>query len=79
MCVGSLVVACRTFNCSVWICFLDLGSDPGPLNWECGVLATGPPGKSLRGVLLISFSGCLQYVQIQQVSLVDRVSQDLTD
>ena len=24
----------------------DQGSDPGPLHWERGVLATGPPGKS---------------------------------
>ena len=24
------------------------GSNPGPLHWEDGVLATGPPGKSLK-------------------------------
>ena len=36
--VESLVVACG-------IQFPDKGSNPGPLNWECGVLATGPPGK----------------------------------
>ena len=24
----------------------DQGSNPGPLHWERGVLATGPPGKS---------------------------------
>ena len=63
----------------MWIYFLDQGSDLGPLNWECAILATGPPGKSLSGVLLISFSDCFQYVQIQQVSLGDRVSQDLTN
>ena len=27
--------------------FPDQGSNPGPLHWECGVLPTGPPGKSL--------------------------------
>ena len=27
--------------------FLNQGSDPGRLHWECGVLTTGPPGKSL--------------------------------
>ena len=28
------------------ILFPDQGSNPGPLHWEHGVLATGPPGKS---------------------------------
>ena len=36
-----LVVAYR-----LW--FPDQRSNPGPLHWECGVLATGPPGKSLK-------------------------------
>ena len=26
--------------------FPDQGLNPGPLHWECGVLATGPPGKT---------------------------------
>ena len=26
--------------------FPDQGSNLGPLHWECGILATGPPGKS---------------------------------
>ena len=26
--------------------FLDQGLNPGPLHWEHGILATGPPGKS---------------------------------
>ena len=29
------------------ILFPDQGSNSGPLHWEYGVLATGPPGKSL--------------------------------
>ena len=28
--------------------FSDQGSNLGPLHWECGVLLTGPPGKSLE-------------------------------
>ena len=35
----SLVVACR-------IQFPDQGSNPGPLHWDRGVLATRPPGMS---------------------------------
>ena len=35
--------------------FPDQGSNSGPLNWECGVLAPGPPGKSpsffLNGII----------------------------
>ena len=34
-----LVVAC-----GIW--FPDKGLNPGPLNWECGVLTTGLPVKS---------------------------------
>ena len=34
-----LVVAC-----GIW--FPDQGSNPGSLHWECGVPATGAPGKS---------------------------------
>ena len=29
------------------------GSNPGPLHWEHGVLATGPPGKSQGGISFI--------------------------
>ena len=31
--------------------FPDQGLNPGPRHWECRVLATGPPGKSLTGIL----------------------------
>ena len=43
-----LVAACRIFSFKIWACgiqFPDQGSNPGPLHWELGVLATGPPGK----------------------------------
>ena len=36
----SLVATCR-------ILFPNQGSNPGPLHWDCRVLATGPPEKSL--------------------------------
>ena len=38
--VGSSAVAHK-------IQFSDQGSNPCPLHWKCGVLATGPPRKSL--------------------------------
>ena len=41
-----LVVACE-----IW--FPDQGSNPGPLHWERGVLATGPPGKSPKDFYLV--------------------------
>ena len=31
--------------------FPDQGSNPGPLHWECEVIATGPPGKSCKHFL----------------------------
>ena len=58
-----LVVACQLLSCGMqppqlwhvnsqlWhacgIQFPDQRSNPGPLHWECGVLSTVPPGKSL--------------------------------
>ena len=40
------VAACKlsAVACGIW--FLEQGSDLGPLHWECGVSATGPPVKS---------------------------------
>ena len=35
-----------TLSCGMWDLVLRPGIKPGPLHWECGVLATGPPGKS---------------------------------
>ena len=57
-----LVVARGTFivawgNPQLWhacgIQFPDQGSNWGPLHWECGVLPTGPPGKSPSSDLLM--------------------------
>ena len=36
----------------------DQGSNPGPLDWECRVLAPGPPGKSQE---YVSFSALPHY------------------
>ena len=44
----ALVVACG-------IQFSDQGSNLGPVLWECRVLATGPPGKSLHLLLKTLF------------------------
>ena len=33
--------------------FPDQGLNLCPLQWKCGVLTTGPPGKSLTGVFKI--------------------------
>ena len=41
------------------ILFPDQGLNPGPLHWELGVLATGPPGKSLK--FLFIYLGCMAY------------------
>ena len=42
-----LVTAGDSLSCSMWdLLFPDQGSNPGPLHWEPGVLATGLPGKS---------------------------------
>ena len=39
--------ACWIFSCSLWDPASWPGIEPGPLHWECRVLATGSPGKSL--------------------------------
>ena len=48
--MGSLifVVVCETL-------FPDQGLNLGPLHWDCGLLATGPPGRTLVYVTKSSF------------------------
>ena len=43
---GSLVAACELLVVACEIYFHDQRWNLGPLHWEHGVLATGPPGKS---------------------------------
>ena len=63
------VVACRFFSCGMctlscgtWHLVTRPGIKAGPLHWECGVLATGPPGKSLSGVPSVSV--CFSYMDL---------------
>ena len=42
--VGSLVAACELLVEARGFKFHDQGSNLGPLDWEHGVPATGPPG-----------------------------------
>ena len=52
---GSLLVACKLLAAAYGIQFSNQGSNSGPLHWEYGVLATGPPGKSLPFLVYLSF------------------------
>ena len=58
-----LLCHCKKFwfhvECFILFCFSNQGSNPGPLHWEPGLLATGPPGKAL--VLLKRSVSCMQY------------------
>ena len=44
--VFDLYYSVWTLSCGMWDLIDNQGSNPGPLHWELGVLATGPPGKS---------------------------------
>ena len=56
--VESLDVACKLLSCSMWDLVPDQGSNLGPLHWELGVLATGPPGKSQQFLIKDSNLSC---------------------
>ena len=49
-----LVLGCGIFSCDMWHLVPSQGSNLGPLHWEWGVLATGPPGQSLCWKCLIT-------------------------
>ena len=42
---GVLFAACELLVVAYGIYFPDKVSNPGPLHWEQGILATGPPGR----------------------------------
>ena len=46
-CVRSSSCSMQTICCSMWDLVPWPGFNPGPLHWECGVLASEPPAKSL--------------------------------
>ena len=43
----------QTRSCSMWDIVSRQGMNPGPLHWEGGVLATGPPEKSLEFFVVV--------------------------
>ena len=47
-----LVVVLGIFSCIMWdgIWFPEEGLNPGPLHWQCKVLATGPRGRCPKGL-----------------------------
>ena len=45
-CAGSQRWHTGSFSYGMQDLIPNLGSNPGPLHWECGVLDTGQPGKS---------------------------------
>ena len=45
--LGIFSCVMHTVSCSMWDLVPEQGSNPWSLNWEFGVLATGPPGKSV--------------------------------
>ena len=45
----------RFFSCGMWDLVPDHRLNPGPQHWECKVLATGPPGKSLLSIYFNPF------------------------
>jgi hypothetical protein len=60
----NFVEACEPLveACGIW--FPDQKSNPGPLHWEHGVLAFGPPGKSQHHII--------SSIHIHYVSLKDK-------
>ena len=50
--VGFLAATCKLLLATCGTYFPDQGLNLGPLLWECGVLATGPPGKSFKYLLM---------------------------
>ena len=47
-----IYLAVAGLSCSMWDPAPWPGIEPRPLHWEHGVLAIGPPGKSLNWILL---------------------------
>ena len=51
----------RSLGAAYEIWFPDQGLNPDPLRWEHGVLATGPPGKSLNVTFCEDFFSSSQF------------------
>ena len=63
----SLAAACELLGATRGIQFPDQQSNPSPLCWESGVLATGPPGKSLPTSFF--FFNLFSYLAVPGLSL----------
>ena len=61
----ALVEACEHLAVACGIQLPYQGSKPGPLNWEHGAIATGPPGKSQ----FLIFHQTLSYHNLKQSEL----------
>ena len=46
-CLIFICLVVLSLSCNMWNLVSCPGPEPGPLRWECKVLATRPPGKSL--------------------------------
>ena len=69
--VGNLLVAaCKLLVVVCGIYFPDQGSNLGPLHWEHGVLAIGPPGKSIKKTFLILQYSTLKSTVVLATSLL---------
>ena len=51
-----LAEACKLLVACMWDLVFWPRIDPGPLLWECGVLAPGPAGKSLYNVFEVALN-----------------------
>jgi len=79
-----LFILLKTIYVFIWLCWIftmagriwfpDQGFKPGPLHWECGVLATLPPGKFPTPFFLffrISFQFSVKVSKVQFPSYAD--------
>ena len=59
--------------CGIW--FLDKGSNPGPLHWEHGVLATDHQGSSRMGFSVLYFQWKKRIVFFQAAVKKERLNK----
>ena len=64
--IWDLSVAACELSCSIWDLVPWPGIESGPLHWELGVLATGPPGKPLSHIFVVhsSVDGHLRWFHV---------------
>ena len=67
--LGMLGLSCsmQILSCGMWDLVPSPGSNPGPLYWEHGVLATGSPGKSPEVLFLNLGTGYSHYVHFEKM------------